>query len=122
MDLRIGSKGAKGLNSELSGIGIDVSPPENSCDDPDCPFHGTLSVRGRLLEGIVVGDSDRTVTVRRDYLHFSQKYLRYERRRRSIPAHNPPCIVAKIGDKVRIMECRPVSKTVSFVVIEKLRG
>ena len=23
------------------------------------------------------------------------------------------------GDKVRIMECRPLSKTVSFVVVEK---
>jgi small subunit ribosomal protein S17 len=25
----------------------------------------------------------------------------------------------KAGDKVRIMECRPLSKTVSFVIIEK---
>jgi len=106
----------------MSGIGMDVSPPEKSCDDPNCPFHGTLSVRGRLLEGIVVGESERTVTVRRDYLHFSQKYLRYERRRRSISAHNPPCIVVEPGDKVKIMECRPLAKTVSFVVIEKLRG
>ncbi|RLI40477.1 30S ribosomal protein S17, partial [Candidatus Bathyarchaeota archaeon] len=47
-------------------------------------------------------------------------FKRYERRRSLIPAHNPPCINAKEGDTVRIAECRPISKTVSFVVVEKL--
>jgi len=36
-----------------------------------------------------------------------------------ITAHNPPCIGAKTGDKVKIAECRPISKTKSFVVVEK---
>ncbi|HEX54578.1 MAG TPA: 30S ribosomal protein S17, partial [Candidatus Altiarchaeales archaeon] len=31
-----------------------------------------------------------------------------------------PCINARTGDRVRIMECRKLSKTVNFVVIEKL--
>lgn len=106
----------------MSGIGINVKLPEESCDDPKCPFHGTLAVRGRILQGTVIGGSGRTVTIRRDYLHFSRKYLRYERRRSSIAAHNPPCILAKMGDKVKVMECRPLSKTVSFVVIEKTGG
>jgi small subunit ribosomal protein S17 len=110
----------------MSGIGVGAKLPEESCDDPKCPFHGTLAVRGRILQGTViggsVGGSGRTVTIRRDYLHFSRKYLRYERRRSSIAAHNPPCILAKMGDKVKVMECRPLSKTVSFVVIEKLGG
>ena len=30
-----------------------------------------------------------------------------------------PCIDAKEGDKVRVAECRPLSKTVAFVIIEK---
>jgi small subunit ribosomal protein S17 len=106
----------------MSGIGVDVTLPEKKCDDPDCPFHGSISVRGRALEGTVVGESEKTVTVRRDYLHFSSKYLRYERRRSSIPAHNPPCILTEIGDRVRIMECRPLAKTIRFVVIERLGG
>jgi len=106
----------------MSGIGINVKLPEESCDDAKCPFHGTLAVRGRILQGTVIGGSGRTVTIRRDYLHFSRKYLRYERRRSSIAAHNPPCILAKMGDKVKVMECRPLSKTVSFVVIEKTGG
>ena len=33
--------------------------------------------------------------------------------------HAPSCLELKVGDEVRIMECRPLSKTVSFVVIEK---
>jgi small subunit ribosomal protein S17 len=60
--------------------------------------------------------------VEREYLHYVPKYMRYERRRSRIHAHNPPCINAKVGDRVKIAECRPISKTVSFVVIEKREG
>ena len=62
----------------------------------------------------------RTVIVRRDYLHYVPKYERYERRHSRIAAHNPDCINAKVGDKVKIAECRPLSKTKHFVVIEKV--
>jgi small subunit ribosomal protein S17 len=62
------------------------------------------------------------VVVEREYLHYVPKYMRYERRRSRIHAHNPPCINAKVGDRVKIAECRPISKTVSFVVIEKREG
>ena len=120
--LRIESRSVQGVDGDMSGIGVDVTLPEKRCDDPDCPFHGSISVRGRALEGTVVGESEKTVTVRRDYLHFSPKYLRYERRRSSISAHNPPCISTKTGDRVRIMECRPLAKTIRFVVIESLGG
>jgi len=98
-----------------------VEPPEKECDDPNCPFHGTLSVRGIVLEGTVVSDKmDKTVVVEREYLHYVRKFRRYERRRSKIHAHNPPCINAKKGDKVLIAETRPISKTVSFVVVKIL--
>ena len=97
-----------------------VNPPERECEDPFCPFHGKISVRGRIIEGIVVSAKmHRTVVVQRDYLKYDPKYKRYEKRRSRIHAHNPPCINAKEGDKVKIMECRPLSKTVSYVVIFK---
>ena len=38
----------------MRDIGIDVKPPERECEDENCPFHGTLSVRGQLLRGKVV--------------------------------------------------------------------
>lgn len=98
-----------------------LKKPRKTCNDRNCPFHGELPVRGRVLEGVVVSAKmDKTVIVQRDYLHYVPKYKRYERRRSRIPSHNPPCIDAKEGDRVKIAECRPISKTVSFVVIEKL--
>jgi small subunit ribosomal protein S17 len=98
-----------------------LKKPKKTCKDRNCPFHGELPVRGRVLEGTVVSAKmNKTVIVQRDYLHYVPKYKRYERRRSRIPSHNPPCINAKEGDRVKIAECRPISKTVSFVVIERL--
>jgi small subunit ribosomal protein S17 len=49
-----------------------------------------------------------------------KKYERYEKRTRRYSAHLPSCIGGvAAGDKVRIMECRPLSKTIKFCVIEK---
>ncbi|MHC1635917.1 MAG: 30S ribosomal protein S17 [Candidatus Methanospirareceae archaeon] len=104
----------------MRDIGIDVKAPERECTDVNCPFHGKLPVRGQILEGVVVSDkAPKTVVVLREYLKKIKKYERYERRRSKIHAHNPPCIDAKVGDIVKIAECRPLSKTKSFVVIEK---
>ena len=73
------------------------------------------------MEGIVISAKmDKTVVVRRDYLEHVTKFKRYERRHSHIPAHNPPCINIKEGNRVKIAECRPLSKTVSFVVVEKV--
>lgn len=97
--------------------------PKKTCEDRNCPFHGELSVRGHILEGMVVSSKmDKTVVVERDYLNYISKFMKYERRRSRISSHNPPCIEAKEGDRVTIAECRPISKTVSFVVVEKLEA
>ena len=97
-----------------------LKKPKKSCEDKNCPFHGELAIRGRILEGDVVSAKmDKTVVVRRDYLYYVPKYRRYERRHGHLSAHNPPCLEVKDGDRVKIAECRPISKTVSFVVVEK---
>jgi len=100
---------------------LSLKKPKKSCDDGDCPFHGALSIRGRILDGTVISAKmDKTVVIRRDYQLFVPKFKRYERRHRHINAHNPPCLNVKEGEHVRIAECRPLSKTVSFVVVEKM--
>ncbi len=102
-------------------MSLNFKKPKKSCTDKNCPFHGTLSVRGRVFDGIIATSKmDKTAIVEREYLQFSKKFVRYEHRRGHIPSHNPPCIDAKEGEHVRIAECRPISKTVSFVVVEKL--
>lgn len=94
---------------------------EIECNDRNCPIHGTLSTRGIVLEGVVTSDKMRnTVIVQRNYLKRSQKFQRYKSAKSRIPAHKPPCMNLKVGDRVRIIECRKLSKTVSFVVVEKL--
>ena len=35
-----------------------------------------------------------------------------------ISAHKPDCIEVNIGDAVKIAECRPLSKTKHFVLVE----
>ncbi len=102
-------------------MSLTFKTPKKTCSDRNCPFHGDLSLRGRISEGVVASSKmDKTVIVERDYLHYVPKFKRYERRHGHIPCHNPPCINAKEGNRVRIAECRPISKTVSFVVVEKL--
>ena len=94
--------------------------PAQECDDVNCPFHGTLSVRGRILDGTVVSDRmQKSVVVNIEYTKYYPKYERYGRIHNRITAHNPPCIDAREGEKVKIAECRPLSKTQSFVVVEK---
>jgi small subunit ribosomal protein S17 len=91
------------------------------CKDRNCPIHGMLSTRGTQLEGVVASDKMQgTVIVQINRMIKVKKYDRYKKSRSRIPAHSPPCLAAKTGDLVRIMECRKLAKTVSFVVIEKL--
>jgi len=104
----------------VRNIGLDVKPPKAGCNDRACPFHGSLGVRGRVFDGTVAASrSPKTVAVERAYVQYDTKYNRYERRRSRILAHNPPCLEVAEGDTVTVAECRPLSKEVSFVVIEK---
>lgn len=102
-------------------IGINVKPPEESCEDKYCPFHGTLSVRGQIITGRVSSAKmDNSILVKREYMKYVPKFERYERRTSTYAAHCPPCLNIKTGDRVRIGECKPLSKTISFVAIEKI--
>jgi len=104
-------------------IGLPVKAPEKSCDDVNCPFHGKLRIRGTILTGNVIKKKmNKAVVVEREYAVYVRKYKRYMRRRSRISAHLPPCIDVEVGDTVRIGECRPLSKTISFVVFEKVVG
>jgi small subunit ribosomal protein S17 len=92
-----------------------------TCSDANCPMHGKVRMHGRVFEGTVVSDKMQlTVTVQWPRQRYVPKYERYFKTRSKIKAHNSPCVAAKAGDKVRIAECRPISKTVNFVVMEVL--
>jgi len=112
-------KTKKPASTGARDIGIDVEAPKTTCKDQHCPFHGQLSVRGTILSGTVVSTKmQSTVIVQREYMRTIPKYERQEKRTSSYLAHAPPCFQTKMGDKVSIMECRPLSKKVSYVIIE----
>jgi small subunit ribosomal protein S17 len=107
--------------TKAKNIGVTVNPPAESCNDKNCPFHGALSVRGQIITGVVKSiKMQGSILVKKEFSHYVQKYERYEKRTSILAAHCPPCIKTQVGDKVRIAECRPLSKTISFVTIEKL--
>jgi small subunit ribosomal protein S17 len=102
-------------------IGYGFKLPEKECTDRHCPFHGELGIRGRIFIGTIVNDKMKTSpTVEWERSVYVAKYERYKKGRTRVKVHNPPCIDAKLGDKVRIAECRPISKTKNFVIIEKM--
>jgi len=106
---------------KTKNIGLNVKAPESKCTDKNCPFHGSLPVRGQIITGIIYSTKmQRTVKVKREYMHYIPKYERYEKRTSVYTAHCPPCIETKVGDNVRIAECRPLNKTTSFVLVEKI--
>ena len=92
-----------------------------ACDDKNCPSHGSVRVRGRTFTGVVTSDRmSKTVTVEWERWKYVPKYERYTKRRTKIHAHNPACIDARKGERVTIAECRPLSKTKQFIVVQKL--
>jgi small subunit ribosomal protein S17 len=62
-----------------------------------------------------------TVVVMREFEKKVAKFERFEKRQSKTHAHNPPCLDAKTGNRVKIAECRPLSKTKSYVVVEVLK-
>lgn len=107
----------------MSAAGLEVAMPRKKCQDERCPFHGNLKVRGRLLSGKAVSTAGKSfVVVQMEYLHMVPKYNRGERRRSRVSAHVSPCIEVSDGDTVTIGECRPLSKTISFVVVASRRA
>jgi len=118
----LGKKLVKG-HRYYKSIGLGFKVPNEAINgnyiDKKCPFTGNVSIRGRILRGIVVSTKmKRTIVIRRDYLHYHKKYNRFEKRHKNIPAHCSPAFVTmKEGDIATIGQCRPLSKTVRFNVL-----
>ncbi len=95
-----------------------VKTNEN-CGDPKCFIHGNVKVRGQVLIGTVVSTkAKKTAIVERPRLIYLTKYKRYAKTRSRYAAHNPSCINAQVGDKVKIGECRKLSRTKTWTVTE----
>ena len=118
----LNSKIKKRNNRYQKYVGLGFETPFEAISgnyvDKKCPFTGNVSIRGKILKGMVISTKmNRTIIIRRHYLVYVKKYQRYEKRHRNIPAHCSPCFRVKEGDIVTVGECRPLSKTVHFNVL-----
>jgi len=119
---RVLSSKKKSSTRYVRNVGLGFKAPKEALEgtyvDKKCPFTGNVSIRGRILKGLVISSKmQKTIIVRRDYLHFIRKYRRYEKRHSNLPAHLSPCFRVKEGDIVTVGQCRPLSKTVRFNVL-----
>ncbi|MBW2000136.1 MAG: 30S ribosomal protein S17 [Deltaproteobacteria bacterium] len=76
----------------------------------------------KKLTGVVVSDGmNKTVKVLVDRIKKDERYGKYVKRQKKYLAHDPQdrC---RVGDKVRIIESRPLSKRKRWQVVEKLEG
>ncbi|XP_015909359.1 small ribosomal subunit protein uS17 [Parasteatoda tepidariorum] len=109
-------------------VGLGFKTPreaqEGNYIDKKCPFTGNVSIRGRILRGTVIKmKMNRTIVIRRDYLHYIRKYNRFEKRHKNMSVHLSPCFRdVVIGDVVTVGENRPLSKTVRFNVLKVTKG
>ena len=96
----------------------------DNCKDKNCPLHGNLKTRGRIFEGIVTRKFHKRITIEFERMNYIRKYERYAKSKTKIHARLPVCKEKEIniGDKVRIQECRPLSKIIHFVVMGKVNG
>ena len=76
--------------------------------------------KGRVLSGIVVSDvNDKTIVVRVETLVKHPLLKKYIRRYKKFTAHDPNN-EGKVGDKVSIIEFRPMSRNKRWHIVSVL--
>lgn len=84
-------------------------------------MESTTKARRTTKVGTVVSDAmNKTVVVKVENLVKHKLYQRFVRRSRKFVAHDEgnSC---KVGDKVQIVECRPLSKSKRFRVVRVIQ-
>lgn len=81
------------------------------------------SLRGRKFEGYVIKKFDNRVVIKFERMIFIRKYERYLKTYSKLHARLPVELKDQIniGDYIQIMETRPLSKIIHFVVTKKIR-
>jgi small subunit ribosomal protein S17 len=101
------------------GLPVKESKKKIEENEKNNPFNGTLSIRGKIFEGTVINaKANGTVVIQKESPIYFKKFKRFGRSKNKIHAHVPSNINVEEGDYVIAAECRPISKSVSFVVVE----
>jgi len=95
------------------------------CKNSWCPFHGSepVKLRGRTFEGTVIKKFPGRVTIEFERILQVRKYERYEKRKTKLHARLPDCLKdIEVGDLIKIAECRPLSKIIHFIAVERIKN
>lgn len=82
-----------------------------------------ISTRGKTFQGKVIRKFYKRITIEFERMIYVKKYERYMKSRTKIHARLPEEFEKEVNveDLVKIQECRPLSKIVHFVFLEKLK-
>ena len=107
---------------QKQGIGIKVTLSEKKMKELSEELaKNKIKIRGRVFIGKIVSkDTHKTAKIEWSRKHLIPKYERFENRTSKIKAHNPDCLDYQVGDLVKAVECRPISITINFVIIDIL--
>ena len=101
------------------GLPVKESKKKIEENEKNNPFNGTLSIRGKIFEGTGINaKANGTIVIQKESPIYFKKFKRFGRSKNKIHAHVPSNINVEEGDYVIAAECRPISKSVSFVVVE----
>ena len=107
----------------VKSVGLGFKTPKTAVEgkyiDQKCPFTGNVSIRGRIMRAQVRSTKmKRSIVIRRDYLHYIEKYQRYMKRHKNFTVHCSPAFEPKVGDEVIVGQTRPLSKTIRYNVLQ----
>ena len=81
-----------------------------------------IGTRGRVFKGAVIKKFPKRVVIEFERTIYIKKYERYAKRKTKLHARllDEMFKDVNVGDYIEIMECRPLSKIIHFIVTRKL--
>ncbi len=77
---------------------------------------------GRFFEGTVIKKFPHRVVLTFQRTVFIPKFESYAKKITKLHARLPEGMNVEIGDYIKVQECRPLSKIIHFIVVEKIRS
>lgn len=81
-----------------------------------------MPTRGRIFEGTITKKFATRAVLEFERTIYMKKFERFYKKKTRIHARIPAGMQVEVGEYVRVQECRPLSKIIHHVVIEKLRS
>lgn len=83
-----------------------------------------ISSRGRIFQGVVVAKFHKRITIELERTVYIPKFERFLKKNTKIHARLPDNKFSEVhvGDIVKVQECRPLSKIIHCVFVEKVKS